>query len=218
MKSYFERLWVLLFPPKCILCRKILQKDETDLCAACRKDAPVHFKSNIKLSSVARWSAVWYYKDDVRKSILRFKFGNARHYAQGYARLLAMKELTEDHQVITWVPIGKKRLRQRGFDQCRLLAEAVGQELGIEPVQTLVKIKDTPPQSSIRQAHARWKNVKDAYRAVDPDLVAGKRVLLLDDVITTGATVSECAGVLRRAGAKEVICAAVAAASDDMKK
>ena len=218
MTSYLERLWALLFPPKCILCRKILQKEETDLCVTCRKDAPLHFNANIKLSSVARWSAVWYYKDNVRKSILRFKFGNARHYAKGYARLLAMKVLNEEPQVITWVPIGKKRLHQRGFDQCRLLAEAVGQELGLEPVKTLVKVKDTPPQSSIRRARARWSNVKGAYRAVDPALVAGKRVLLLDDVITTGATVSECAGVLRRAGAKEVICAAVAAASDDMKK
>lgn len=218
MTAYLQKLWVLLFPPKCILCRKILQEDETDLCTACRKDAPTHNKTNIKLSSVARWSAVWYYKDNVRKSILRYKFGNARHYAQGYGRLLAMKVLTEEPQVLTWVPIGKKRLRRRGFDQCCLLAEAVGNELGISPVQTLVKIKDTPPQSSIRHAHARRANVMGVYRAIDPALVAGKRVLLLDDVITTGATFSECAGVLLRAGAKEVICAAVAAASHDMKK
>ena len=218
MMEALEKLWALLFPPKCILCRSVLEKEETDLCRQCRKDVPVHNKSNIKLSSVARWSALWYYKDNVRKSILRYKFGNARHYGQAYGRLLAMQLLKEQPQVLTWVPIGRKRLRRRGFDQCRVLAQTVGQELGIPAVQTLVKIKDTPPQSSIPHAHARRANVLGAYRAVDPGLVEGKRVLLLDDVITTGATVSECAGVLRRAGAKEVICAAVAAASQDMKK
>lgn len=218
MIGFWERLWGFLFPPKCILCRAILEKNETDLCGACRKAAPEHLKTNIKLSSVARWRAVWYYKDDVRKSILRYKFGNARHYADAYGRMLAMKLLEEQPEVLTWVPIGKKRLRRRGFDQCRLLAEAVGRELGMEPVQTLVKCKDTPPQSTIRRAQERRANVLGVYRMADGADVAGKRVLLLDDVITTGATVSECAGVLRRAGAKEVVCAAVAAASHDMKK
>ena len=211
----------LLFPPKCILCRKLLHKDQTDLCSKCRIEQPEYLKTNIKLSFVARWTALWYYKDEVRQSLLRYKFRNARHYAEPYGRLLAMKLLKEEIanvDVISWVPIGRRRLTERGFDQCRLIAESTGRELGMEPIQTLCKVKDTPPQSGIRFAEQRRANVMGVYKVVDPKLVQNKRILLLDDIITTGATVCECARVLVTAGAKEVVCAAVAAAPHDNKK
>ena len=90
-----QRITQLLFPPKCILCRTLLQKHETDLCHACRTDAPEFTKAKIKLSFLAGWTAVWYYKDTVRQSLLRYKFYNARSYADVYGRFLAMKLQTE---------------------------------------------------------------------------------------------------------------------------
>lgn len=209
----------LLFPRKCVLCRKILSDHETDLCHDCRKNAPELNKAKLKISFVARWTAVWYYKDDVRSSVLRYKFGRARSYAGIYGRLLAMKLQKEEleYDVLTWVTTGWLRRWKRGYDHAALLAEAVGTELGVTPVKVLRKIRQTPPQSRLASAAARRANVLGAYRVIEPELVKGKRVLLLDDIITTGATVSECARVILTAGAKEVYCAAVAAASHDNK-
>ncbi len=216
----FHKIISILFPPKCILCRRILSKDETDLCHNCRANTPEFGKSKFSLSFLAEWTAVWYYKDDARKSLLRYKFSGRRSYASAYGKLLAMKlerEAFLDFDVLTWVPIGPLRRFRRGYDQDELLAKALGAELGRPAVQTLRKIRNTPPQSGLKGVSRRRANVLGAYRALDPEAVRGKRILLIDDIITTGATVSECARVLLTAGAKEVTCAAMAAASHDTK-
>ena len=216
----FQRILTLLFPPKCVLCKEFLSKEETDFCHNCRKNAPESQKSNLKLSFVAGWTAVWYYRDTVRESLLRYKFSGRRSYAPAYGRALAMKlqkEHLADFDILTWVPIAPLRRLRRGYDQVELLAASVGQELNVPPVKTLQKIRNTPPQSRIGDAARRRANVLGAYRAVDPKNFRGKRVLLLDDIITTGATASECARVLLTAGAKEVYCAAMAVADHNTK-
>lgn len=216
-----HRLWLFLFPPRCVLCRTLLEKEQTDLCRSCReKDLEVS-KEKIKFSFLARWCAVWYYKDDVRKSLLRYKFGRKRNYAASYARFLAMKlqHRGMDHpDVLSWIPVSSLRRWKRGFDQSQTLALAVARELGIPAVKTLKKIRHTPPQSGIGKADARRANVLGAYRVTDPETIRDQSVLLLDDILTTGATASECAKTLLLAGAREVSCAVVAVASHSNKK
>ena len=205
----------LLFPPKCILCGKILKEEETDLCRSCRTDSPECHKNNLTFSFLDIWAAVWYYDGYIRKSLHRYKFGRARHYAPAYGRLLAMKltaAYPEGFDVLTWVPVSRIRKFTRGYDQVELLAEAVGRELGIEPVRTLRKLRNNPPQSGISGIEKRRANVLGVYRIENPDLVNGKRVLLLDDILTTGATAGECARVLLTAGAREVHCGCIAVA------
>ena len=206
----------LFFPPKCIFCRKVLGLNELDLCHSCRTHAPEFQKSKNKYSFLARWTAVWYYKENARRSLLRYKFYYHRSFAKAFGRFLAMKlqrEGFDDFDVMTWVPVAPLRRLRRGFDQVEELAYAVGRELHVDPVKTLVKIRNTPPQSGIRGAAKRRANVLGAYRVTDPALIRGKKILLLDDVITTGATASECARTLLTAGAKEVIFAAVCTAA-----
>ena len=213
-----SRLLALLFPPKCILCRKLLKKDETDLCAGCRKNTPEYSLVKRDIPHVARWTALWYYKDNVRNSVLRFKFSNAQHYAQPYGQLLGMhilKTFPEGFDLVTWVPTGNKRIKKRGYDHARLLAAAVATELGVSATPLLHKIRQTPPQSSLSTFEQRRKNVADAYAVTDAALLKGKRILLLDDVITSGASCAECSKELRKAGAKSVFCAAIAAKSHD---
>ena len=214
-----QRIWQLLFPPKCVLCGKLLKKQETDLCHSCRCDTPEFPRSNLKLPYLAHWAALWYYEGTVRGSILRFKFHGRRSYAETYGRLLAMKLLSEDasFDILTWVPISRQRKWKRGYDQVQLIAEAVGKELGIAPTSTLVKIRNNRPQSRLGKAEQRRANVLGAYRLAEDVCVKGKKILLLDDILTTGATAGECARVLLTAGAKEVSCAAVAAASHHEK-
>jgi len=205
----------LLFPPKCVLCRKILQKQETDLCRSCREDAPVFTKSKRRIPFVAQWTGIWYYKGNVRGSIHRYKFANARRYASAYAKLLAaalQKEEMDSFDILSWIPISPSRRRKRGYDQGQLLAEALGEELGCWPVAVLKKYRNNPPQSGISRQAERRANVLNVYTVTDPGLIRGKRILLVDDVVTTGSTASECGKTLLICGAKEITLATVAVA------
>ena len=208
--------WIgrLLFPPKCVLCRRILEKDETDLCHTCRTDSPQCPAGGKKRRFLDSWTAVWHYEGTVRRSILRYKFHGARGYAGCYGRMLAM-ELAREHpegfDMLTWIPISRLRRLRRGYDQVELLAKVVGKELGMEPVRLLKKVRNNPPQSGISGQAERRANVLGAYRVTEEPAFFGKRILLLDDIITTGATAEEAARVLLTAGAGEVHFGAVAA-------
>lgn len=208
-------MFSFLFPPKCVLCGNLLSREETDLCHTCREETEEFSKTKRNIPFVAQWTAIWYYKDNVRKSIHKYKFGNARSYADAYGRLLAMKLLDADFDVLTWVPISSMRMFKRGYDQSKLLAQAVAKELGIPAVKTLKKIRNTKPQSTLTEASERRANVLGVYKIKNKEAVAGKRILLLDDVVTTGSTASECAKTLLTAGAAEVQFVAIAATSYD---
>ncbi len=214
MKIY-HWLMGLLFPPRCILCRRVLKKEELDLCRECRCDAPDYCGRKSKLQFLDSFCAIWYYRGNVRSSLLRYKFGYARSYAHGYGRLLAgklLQDYPDGFDVLTWVPISSLREFSRGYDQSRLIAQAVGRELGMTPVRTLKKTRNNPRQSRIKGAAQRRANVLGVYEIQNSEAIAGKRILLLDDILTTGATAGECARMLLTAGAKEVHCAVVAAA------
>lgn len=211
----------LLFPPKCLLCGKLLEQEETDLCRNCRTEGPECRNYRKKLPFIDSWAAVWYYEGQARASLLRFKFRGARGYAAGYGRLLGMKliqEHPEGFDLLTWVPISFRRKMKRGYDQVELLAKAVGRELDMEPVRLLRKTRHNPPQSGIVGEAQRRANVLGVYQVTDPELLEGKRVLLLDDIVTTGATAGECARMLLTMGAKEVHFGAVAVAQHQTKK
>lgn len=205
----------LLYPPKCVLCQRLLQKQETDLCAHCRKDTDSYISGKDRISFVASSTVLWYYEERVRESLLRFKFSGRRSYADAYARLLAVKLLDKRDSIdlITWVPISKARFRRRGYDQCALLARALSRELDIPAACTLQKIRNNQVQSRLADASQRKANVLGVYRSIGPEVFRGKRILLIDDIITTGATLSEAARVLTTDGAATVLGAAVAAAS-----
>ncbi len=215
-----KHLSAILFPPKCVLCGHILEKDETDLCRRCRINAPECPVVNTKYSYLNSWIALWYYEDKVRRSLLHYKFYGKRHYAAAYARLLGMKLLQEqwtDFDILTWIPISDKRRRKRGFDQVELLAMHLGRELGVTPRPLLKKTRDNPAQSGIIGQAERRANVLGVYRVLHPETIQGKRILLLDDIVTTGSTAGECARVLLTAGAKEVHFAVIAAARQHKK-
>lgn len=217
----WKKFWNILYPPKCVLCTKLLKNGEADLCLNCLKNAPEFGSHKIKLSFLAQWTGVWYYKENVRLSILRYKFYRRRNYAPAYGRLLAMKIMKEgwdDTDVLTWVPISRQRKFRRGFDQTELMAKVAAEELGLALDCTLKKIRHTKPQSMMGDAAHRRANILGAYEITDPALVKDKRVLLLDDIVTTGATASECARVLLTAGAKEVKLATLAVASHETQR
>lgn len=213
--NLLKHLTALLYPEKCVLCGQILRKEELDLCRKCRVEQPDCPISREKYPYLDSWTALWYYQDTVRRSLLKYKFYGRRNYAAAYGRLLSMKLMREDRtnvDVITWIPISEKRKRKRGFDQVELLAQKLEAELQIEAKPLLWKRRDNPQQSRIQGNAQRRANVLGAYEAINREWIEGRRILLLDDILTTGATAGECARILLEGGAKEVHFAAVAAA------
>ena len=208
----------LLYPRKCVFCGKLLKNQELDLCEDCKPGLPVFTGNKIKLSFLAQWTGLWYYKDAVRESILRFKFRRCRGYARTYGVLLAQKLRQPEYaqwDMLSWIPISGIRKWFRGYDQSELIGQVVSQELGVPLIPVLRKIRHTKPQSGMGDVAHRRANILGAYEAVDPSMIKGKRILLLDDIITTGATASEAARILLTAGAKEVKLATIAVAYHD---
>ncbi|NLM84094.1 MAG: ComF family protein [Clostridiales bacterium] len=205
----------LLFPPKCVFCGGLIGKKSEGLCRACAEKLPY------LRGAAARATGDYFtvcvsplkYDGHVRRSILRYKFGGASHYAEVYGRMLAnciREHLSGQYDLITWVPLSKRRRHDRGYDQAMLLAMATALCLSDVAVETLVKARHVQAQSSLGGREARRANVSGVFEVTDPDLIADKRILLIDDIITTGATLSECARTLLMAGAESVACATLA--------
>ncbi len=203
----------LVYPRKCILCCQFLKQDEKDICHKCRTEIPLVSKSTEGLDGIDEWTALWVYDGIVRDAILRYKFKRMRSYGKSFSKLLAQKieqDFGRSFDVIVYVPVRFSRNVERSYDQVQVIAKSMAKHFGMKPYKAIRKIRRTATQSTLKGSEERERNVKDAYRVIDPELVDGKRVLLLDDIITTGSTVKECAKILRAAGAKKVLCAAVA--------
>ena len=113
-----EFFWICFFPPKCILCSRLLQHQETDLCKTCRLEAPTCSGRKKSISFVMDWTAVYYYEGTVRESLLRYKFGGRQHYAAAYGRLLAARiseELHGEFDLLTYVPVSTRRRLRRAL-------------------------------------------------------------------------------------------------------
>jgi len=167
-------------------------------CAACIADPPRFDRARSAMR----------YDDQARGLVLKFKHADATHAAPGYAKwmLRAGAAMIEDGDLIAPVPLHRWRLLWRRYNQAALLAHAIGRAAE-KPViaDLLVRRRATPSQGRMGRGQ-RFQNVAGAF-AVKPayaDRIKGQRVLLIDDVMTTGATVEECAKVLKRAGAAGV--------------
>lgn len=216
--SFFSTFLDVIFPPKCVFCRKVLKNSRETVCADCLAELPYtgnNAAQNGDFFSVCL--SPLYYEDKVRESLLRYKFKECTGYAGTYGKILAdcvKAELGGRYDLISWVPLSKGRYKERGYDQAMLLASATALELDDVAVSTLVKKVETKKQSGMGSAEKRRANISGAYAVPDRELVEGKRILLIDDIITTGSTLSECARMLRLAGAAEVLCATVARSRD----
>ena len=212
--SIFSTFLDLMFPPKCVFCAKVLEKSDSGWCDNCTESLPFADDYGKQSGDIFDFCiSPLYYTGVVRRSILRYKFKGASHYADVYAKLLAeCIHLCPDfyYDFISWVPLSSKRKRSRGYDQAMLLAMATALELDDIAVETLIKPHDVKAQSELGDKTERSANISGAYCVSDPDIINGKRILLIDDVVTTSSTLEECARVLLAAGAAGVLCAALA--------
>lgn len=208
-----ERLFSLLFPARCLLCGKIILPGES-LCESCearRPKTPYERRFSLEGAGAEGFRVIspLSYVGGFRQTLYRFKFRGKKALAKPLGQLMAESLREEGGAIgaVTWVPMTKKGKRRRGYDQSELLAKEVAKILGIPCLPLLEKIRETATQHELPH-RKRLGNVKNAYRASGE--AAGKVLLLVDDIVTTGSTLRECAGELYRAGAVGVLglCAA----------
>ena len=177
--------------PSCGICALPFISEYAQLCGGCMKKSPPY----------ARVIAYGLYEGVLKEAISRFKFYGLRRLSRPLGGLLPNLPIPEADAIVP-VPLTAKGLRQRGFNQSLLLARVVSKKTGIPlNIDTLLKIKETPPQVGL-SASERHKNLAGAFTA--KGAIKGSRILLVDDVVTTGATAAACSKALLKAGAQEI--------------
>jgi ComF family protein len=187
----------VLSPPCCAACDEPLDT-ETVFCPACAGSVlPPPLASAAGASAAA-------YGGAVANAVVRFKYASRSDLARPLAHLMLPLVTRLEIDVVVPVPLHRERLRERGYNQAALLARPVAEHLRrrVEPL-ALARERATAPQASL-SASERSANVARAFRVRQPRAIEGRRVLLVDDVRTTGATLSGCATAIFRAGALAV--------------
>lgn len=217
---------------KCIDCgRDLSEKREIELCDEClsklnlikedkcctlcgtrlnSSNRCLNCKNHKREFDLAR--SVCSYEGDIQKIIVGFKYNNKPYLSRTLGAMLASKfdDLKFDVDYAIFVPSTKKRLKSRGYNQAELLADEFSLKTGV-PVckEVLIKTKDTTRQAELGFKE-RQENLKKSFVVIDEDKVKDKNILVIDDVLTTGATANACALCLKNSGAKNVFVLTVA--------
>ena len=188
-----------IFTFTCQKCGKITQSGQ--YCSSCR--------GSIELTGVM--VACDYNSGPTKEIIHHLKYSGFVDLSEILGELLVerIKKSNKRNFVVVPVPMDSKKEVERGFNQSELIARYISKKLGFKGGLALLKTKKTKPQMKLKRRE-RLKNLKGVFVCDDKKLVAGKNILLVDDVMTTGATLDECAKVLRKAGARQVWGAVVA--------
>lgn len=206
-------------PRRCLFCLTPLEDKEEPLCPACRTTLPLTGAQAVRTGRhFQRCLSPFWYTGAVRESFHRYKFQAHWHYSRPYARWMweCLRENQPElsrFQLVTWTPLSLPRLLSRGYDQSRRLAQGVARLSGLPLVPTLEKLRHTPRQSSTHSAEERRSNAAGVYRLKPGLSVRGMHIVLVDDIITTGATLEEAGRMLREAGAAELCCLTLASAA-----
>lgn len=188
--------------PRCMKCSKPIEQEEKEFCSDCeRKDYQFD-----------KGYAVWTYDEVMRSSMADFKYHgrkeNAKFYVEEILRLYGNKLVALSPDVIVPVPIHRSKLAERGYNQAELLARGIGRGLGITAIpDLLVRNRKTLPQKKLSDKE-RLRNLLEAFAYNDKASARNKKpitkVLLVDDIYTTGSTIEACTNVLKSNGIKEV--------------
>lgn len=203
------------FPRFCASCGRRLAQTELHLCCECLRELP---RTNYHLTSpspleqmfwghfpVERATALFFYTGvNTRNILYRLKYHNSPDVGRYVAHVMADEiggcGFFDGVDVVVPVPLAFGKKLRRGYNQCEWIAKGIGDATGLPVVSNAVRrIRNNPSQTGLN-AIERWENVDGIFRLVRPDAVRGKHVLLIDDVVTTGATTVACAQSIAAAG------------------
>lgn len=205
----FEFVLNFLFPPACSVCGKM---DPNWLCPNCQRRVERLEKSCVVEMEDKKYEKLLYlfrYESLVRKLILRYKFSNKAYLNHFFANRIAENEenrkLLKQYDMIIPVPMHKKKMQKRGYNQTELVANELEKSLRIPARKDILsKVVNTTTQSKLG-GKARQSNIQHAFFIQNDIEVEDKKIILLDDIYTTGATSEECSRVLKEAGASEIL-------------
>lgn len=206
----------------CQDCEALLEIQEENFCPVCEK-LTLNFKTHQACKGLTNlkglfW-AVDYSNPLVKKLILRFKYQPfARELAKPLAKILISHFLLSGFPlknrgstpVLVPIPLTKKRLRWRGFNQAEEIAKEISEFFQLPLENLLIREKERTPQMEIKNSQKRKENIKGVFSCISEEKIRGKKILLIDDVCTTRATLEEAAKTLKKAGFKEIWAAVVA--------
>jgi len=214
LELIIEGMINLIFPKRCGICNQGINEEYT--CQKCKKKLEYICINEMILGKEKDFFAfcicAYAYSGIVRKKILQFKFQNKKYLYQSLSQKLfeILKEYQEEIDEIIAVPISWKRFCERGYNQTSLIASFLAKALKKRQLKhVLIKSKNNNKQSRLK-IQERISNVTGVYAVLQKEKIAGKTILLIDDILTTGATIRECSRVLRESGAKKIIVAVVA--------
>lgn len=201
------RYWIdWLYPNICPCCGKNIEHD-ADFCASC-KSAITPYNDEKTIDGVDRYTSYCFYDHNIDNAILAFKKnpnGNSYYaFAKGMAEAVEKCGISHDIDLIVPIPISPKKKKERGYNQTELIAKELRFLLNVPYANVMTKVKDTKEQKTLGRAE-RAENLTGAFGISEkaPD-IKGKRLLVIDDVCTTGSTLTEAANVLRSGGAGKV--------------
>ena len=208
IKNLIESSLNVLFPPVCGICGEL---SDGYLCSSCYESLRLQEKNRIDTYEDKNFSEhfwIYKYKNEIREKIIDYKFNDKSYLFRTFVEIILKNKLAVDYiksfDLIIPVPIHKKRYKKRGYNQSELITKALCKQFKCvkHMNRLLIKVKNISPQSTLNKQE-RKKNVVDAYAInniyIDQlEQFKGKRIVLVDDVFTTGSTLNECAGVLKQ--------------------
>ena len=193
-------------PPVCRRCGRFTFKPGPGFCEGCASREPVY----------DRGVAATIYEGNVRKIIYGLKYGGKGYLAANIAAIMEpVLPPVDSYDIIVPVPMHKSKKKERGYCQTTLIARQLGKRTGRTVVEdALVRTRKTKPMSGLHR-DVRARNIRGVFEAPEPERIQGKRVLLVDDLLTTGSTADECSRVLKQAGAASVFLTVFAATAPE---
>ena len=202
LKRIIERLWEslieVIYPREnyCIICR---EEDCFGICDTCKRSIKIiGEKYQDEIISYG------YYGGVLKELILKFKYKNNFTAGDILAEILEeyiIKKINYKEYIITYIPLSKKAEKVRGFNQCEYIAKKISRDLSIEIVEVLIKTKETKEQKKLKKDE-RFENIKDAFQV--KKIIKNKKIILIDDVTTTGATIKEAHKLLKKFNLKDI--------------
>ncbi len=214
LSKWWAAVLDLLYPPRCPACRRPVESNGA-WCPVCLAQVLAEHELNLasrRIAFLASCRVLCDYSGGVKKLIHALKFRDDTQAAHALAWLLAAnldsRRLSAVEAVVP-VPLHSGRRAERGYNQTELIFRRWAEERGWPWAEALARTRPTQPQWELAPA-ARRRNIRGAFAVTRPELISGKTLLLVDDIVTTGITMSECAKMLKKSGAKRVIGLALA--------
>lgn len=209
----FEKLLHLVFPSSCVYCGRLSNNMTHGLCSDCYNSLPIHLKKT------GYTSYIFEYDKKISRILKKVKYGGKPGAIKMLAGLLGtlLSEKGMKPDMVVFVPMHKKELGERGYNQSGIAARKIARIMGVPcREKVLLKIKRTNRQAELNKS-ARNRNLSGAFK-VNKKLVKAKSILLVDDIMTTGSTLDECKDTLIDAGALKVEAAVIARTPYNRKK